>query len=315
MSKSITRPLLAGALLGALAATLTAPQAHADEAERVKAVESCLPSVWRDVRRYADQVYIRGDLAGSRACLDATRAALDAGVAATREIRVPGSGRVAIARQDGGTYYAQLGEVRKYVLGYHDQVVISMIRGPFEAAHKTLDWYDTLDEVGFDEWVRIDGAANHCLQAINDAAAQGLSADAKIEVSAVLTISFGQAGPMLCDQVTALGVEVKKAIAAAAQAELDKKLAPYRKVLKGDRIKTFVDQQMIDDDIYGKGGSQLGSPEALARAPLWFVVMSRDGDDGFTYWTLRRFQFKGDRLVKTSEDSGRGVQPPSSRYR
>ena len=93
------------------------------------------------------------------------------------------------------------------------------------------------------------------------------------------------------------------------------KLAPYKKVLKGGKLKTFVDDDLVDIKVFGKGGTLLDSPRALAKASLWFVVLGKKGPDGKDWWILRRYQFKGDKFVKVTEKDGKGSWPPKSAYR
>jgi len=310
MSRTITATLIAGALL---AAGQVRPAAADATAEQIAAVDNCLPGIWSEPDRYLGR-YAEQDLAKSRTCATAAKAVLDAGPASA-EVRVPNKLKLPIVREGNGNYYARIDKVSAYASGHHDRTRIAAIRSDLEYAHKTDAWYATLDEVGDDELIRLEGAAANCIKAVDRAVALGLGAAVPIDIAPSVVIPFGEVKAKVCAPVQALAVDVRKAIEAAAKAELDKKLAPYRKVLAGDKLSTFVDREMYDLSVYTRGGALMQTPDDFKKASLWFQVLGRTDDLGREWWTLRRFQFSGNKLVKVTEDTGPGAMPPSSRYR
>ncbi len=310
MSRSVTVTVIASALL---AATVT-PAAAGAGAEQIAAVEGCLPGIWGEPRRYLDQVYAERDLDKARKCAAAAKAVLDAG-GASAEVRVPDKIKIPIVREASGSYYARIDKVSAYAAGYHDRTRIAAIRSELEYAQETDAWYDTLEEVGEDEMHRLEGAAANCVKAVDRGAALGLGAAVPVELARSLVVPFGELKAKVCAPVQGLAVEVRKSIEAAAKAEIEKKVAPYRKLLAGEKLATFIEREMYDLSIYGKGGALLQTPEDFKKASLWFQVLGRTDDLGREWWTLRRFQFKGNKLVKVTEDTGPGSMPPSARYR
>jgi hypothetical protein len=99
---------------------------------------------------------------------------------------------------------------------------------------------------------------------------------------------------------------------AAAEAA---KVAPYKKVLKAGKLKIFIDEDLVDLMVFGKGEKRLKTPKDFANASLWFVILGKKGPDGKDWWILRRYQFKGDKFVKKTEKEGKGSYPPKSAYR
>jgi len=124
------------------------------------------------------------------------------------------------------------------------------------------------------------------------------------------TVTLGEAKAKICQALQQQCDSMKAAFAAAREA----KIAPFRAVLKGDRMKVFEAQDMAFESIYGPGGRQLHSPEDFAAAPTWYVVLS--SDDGFFYrWTTRGFRVRGNNSAGPPvERNGVGRNPPSSAY-
>jgi hypothetical protein len=124
------------------------------------------------------------------------------------------------------------------------------------------------------------------------------------------TVTLGEAKVKICQALQQQCDSMKAAFAAAREA----KIAPFRAVLKGDRMKVFEAQDMAFESIYGPGGRQLHTPEEFAAAPTWYVVLS--SDDGVFYrWTTRGFRFRGNNSAGPPvEKNGIGRNPPSAAY-
>ena len=92
------------------------------------------------------------------------------------------------------------------------------------------------------------------------------------------------------------------------RARAEEKAAPYKAVgAKGDRLALLIDH--IDYAMYGVGGGELTTPKQLKAANIIFEVLH--GDDG---WTVRRYLFKGDKLVSTTSQ-GYLLKPGARAFR
>ncbi len=145
------------------------------------------------------------------------------------------------------------------------------------------------------EW--INGAAEagrSCGAAVDAALAGGVPADAKVKVVAdEVTLADGK--QKYCDALIAWSKsygERSKQAKAEGDAAVREKYAQHG--VKGDRLRLFMEY----DDVYwrGKGCEIVDDRAALAKAAVLFHWL--ENSDG-TH-TIRRYQLKGPKLVKTT---------------
>jgi hypothetical protein len=135
---------------------------------------------------------------------------------------------------------------------------------------------------------------NACTTAVDKALAGGLAATQKLEIGTD-SITLGEAKARYCDKLLAWAASYGGASAKAKAAASEKVTAKYTKHgIKGDRLKLMVEY----DDVRwrGKGCEYIDDPAKLAKAPLLFQWL--ENADG-TH-TIRRYQFKGDKLAGTT---------------
>ena len=87
----------------------------------------------------------------------------------------------------------------------------------------------------------------------------------------------------------------------AAKAVQDKKDAPYRKAMKGENLRMALSYR----GVWLAGGQVSDDPQAMAKATVWFVDTEPPAvcKNGAQQHVLKRFEFAGDKLVKTTDIS------------
>jgi len=154
-----------------------------------------------------------------------------------------------------------------------------------------------------------------CNEQVAAALAAGVSPATKLVYTGQI---LGSAKVDVCDALTKAQEAAKGQQEAAAKAARDGQLAPYKKLMGGDKLKLIDQYDMFSDDfeLYGRGGYVIHTPAELKKAKLWFMQMENDTDShGRPRWHLRRYQFRGDKLVKEKELHGRGEEAPDRAYR
>jgi hypothetical protein len=91
--------------------------------------------------------------------------------------------------------------------------------------------------------------------------------------------------------------------------------APYRKVLKGGKLKAAL-EDLLDKEVLGKGGKELSIPQ-MAKAKIWFHLKWYDeqscGDGSQIVYAVERYTFTADDYDATQKEYC-GV-PPKSAYK
>jgi len=154
----------------------------------------------------------------------------------------------------------------------------------------------------------------------NEQVAAALAASVPASTKLVYTPehTLGTAKVDVCDALSKAKEEAKGKQEAAVKAARDGQLAPYKKLMGGDKLKLIDQYDMFSDDfeLYGRGGYVIHTPAELKKAKVWFMQLENDTDShGRTRWHLRRWQFRGDKLVKEKELRGRGEAAPDRKYR
>jgi hypothetical protein len=230
----------------------------------------------------------------AKKCVDAIDAAIAAGESSSDVV---------------GSTHKTLAESREWCISGVERVTAKYVVG-------RLQYFETWEVNvhkpghGYDDAKEAISEAETCRKEVDDALAAGVPASTTIKLVAG-EIALSDAKAKVCDPVAAAGQEIVD----AAQAALDAKKAPYRKVLKGDKLNLI--ENLWGDAFYGVGGEALDTPEKLAHASVWFETLTWvDDNDGKTHWTLRRYAFRGDKAVgNATEQSGCCDEPPTRLYR
>jgi hypothetical protein len=141
--------------------------------------------------------------------------------------------------------------------------------------------------------------ARQCETELSRLLAAGMPTDVEVRIgdSRPISITMADAKAQICDalakQAGTFAADVTHAKAARSEAIA----APYRNAgITGDRLKLLVDD--IDYAMYGAGGGELRTPRQLAAASVIFELLGPNTATG--RYTLRRYQFRGHTLVKTT---------------
>lgn len=131
--------------------------------------------------------------------------------------------------------------------------------------------------------------AEMCITDIEHARNDGVSMDATVEVNgAKLTLASA-----LADHCRALD-DYARTYRQRAKADLDKKLAAIG--LAGDKLAFAKARHTSNDDVYLPGARLMKSDAEYAKASVFFVLSG----GGEHVWTLRRYEFKGNRAVSST---------------
>jgi hypothetical protein len=213
---------------------------------------------------------------------------------------------------DGGVVYSlPLDEALAYCTEWARTVSLDVLRDDafyFESWNKTLANPDLTDATTplFE--------ANQCATLADSAVAYGNPPEAEVKL-AKSTVKLGDFKATVCEPVRAAAQKIMD----AAAAERDAAMAPFRKLLKGDKLAVWEETFGLDARGTGVGGVDLETPEDFAKANVWFTSYS--GEDGGcavgSSWHLYRYKFKGSKLVggKPTEKTGCGTSPPAKAYR
>jgi hypothetical protein len=108
--------------------------------------------------------------------------------------------------------------------------------------------------------------------------------------------------------------ELRNKYCAAGMAQAKEKTAageaPYRKEMKADKLRIALKY----GSVFLPGGAGTSDAHRMAAATVWFLDLSppRRCVDGRQVHTIRRYQFGGDQLVKTTEHDYCGGAPRSA---
>ena len=169
-----------------------------------------------------------------------------------------------------------------------------------EPVRKRAEAKPGLDNDARNEAEAMEKQVEPCRAAVDAALAAGVTSDHEVQLRTLGKVSIGDAKAKVCDALAA----ASKAIMEIEVKKLEKKLAPYRAALKGEKITTFVDRYMIFDTIYGKDQSQLDTPAKLAGASAWYILLDGDVGLGFKSITVRRYLWNGNKLGSVKEVTG-----------
>lgn len=174
-----------------------------------------------------------------------------------------------------------------------------------EAATAAADTYNWNTSIGFmpghfsaANLPRLKKSAEDCIAKTDRALTEGAPATLVAEFGRRnVEIALGDFKTKICkplsDMIEKYGADPE----GMQRARWEEKAKPYRAVgIKGDRLDLLVDH--IDYAMYAVGGRELTTPKQLKAAKIIFEMLSND--DG---WTVRRYVFKGNKLVSTTSKS------------
>lgn len=155
-------------------------------------------------------------------------------------------------------------------------------------------------------------AAKKCTDGLERVRKDGVQTDYKLKVSAMgtsveTTVAAARTG--ICDVLAAKAKTFSAKVADAKVTQKEAITRPYKDAgITGDRLEYLVHYQGYQ--WYGVGQVALNTPAAMKKAKVMFNVT----EDRDRVVTVRRFEFKGDKLVKETSKQYL-LQPGPKAYR
>lgn len=173
------------------------------------------------------------------------------------------------------------------------------------------DWsMDAKDSMPTDYLAKLEPP---CSAAVAALAAAKVPASARFHLDHVGIETVGDLQAKLCDRAKDLGLNYWK-----HREEAEKKaLEPYLKAgIKGDRLDLMLE---YGGSLFLPGKRAPNGLKPYATAPVMFTWSTSDPDDaGYVVHTVRKYVFKGNTLVRTSEKNYRmksGAEPGGSAFK
>jgi hypothetical protein len=145
-------------------------------------------------------------------------------------------------------------------------------------------------------------AAADCTATVDRLAAAGMPMDIKVRMSTGgdgLEITMGDAKTKVCEPLAKAGKTFAKDVGAARANAAEAAAAPYKAIgVTGDRLKLLASHGDTYA-MYGAGGTSIRTPQQRKAAKVIFELLGPNTATG--RYTLRRYQFSGDKLVSTTE--------------
>jgi hypothetical protein len=266
-----------------------------------------------DVDRIGGPSALASGLKKMTQCVQAVDAATQAGLKPSTETKVDDSKRYPNGRRvkkPGYTakHYAPLNEIRAGCEAKFATLRVLPARWSIDEVQDHAAALARRTKPDIHAGVPAQLAYDKCVKRVKQSLQLGAPPETVIK-SKTLTVTLGEAEAKGC------GVVLPVIAAAKAKADGAKsaKYAPYRKVLRGDKWRTFKNKKMMHFKVYGRGGKYLSTPRAFANSSVWFERL-RSGS--YRSWAMRRYKFnRKNRLVSKRTITGRGRIPPSRAYR
>lgn len=313
--RTITRVSIGITFALASAAAATAP-GHAEDSTHDALIEAAgKAEAWLnyiDLEKLRSERDLESAIERSKECVNAASRAIAGGVAKTTWIRVDDNKAYADRKQEqppshGVVYFARLGEVSARCIAVHGKARLIPTIWELDAALSRVDAIRKSKKPDSSDAVLAEMAYRNCVGGVERSLALGAAPTDVIRVGD-LSLQLKDVVEHGCGLVK----QVKQEAANAAEAAEEAKFAPYKKALRKDKWRVFVDYKMINFRVYGRGGKELRTPTDLAGAGVWFEILN----SGSRYhWAMRRFKFRKNKLVSTKKITGKGPQPPSRAYR
>lgn len=148
-------------------------------------------------------------------------------------------------------------------------------------------------------------SAQSCSDSVKGALAAGLPPSTELAL-ANGKLPLGEAEARACKPLADAIARQQELFEAREEAER----APFKKLLRGDKLKLVLDKYLWKYGAYVKGCRQIDDAAAFARASTWYEIML-DESGLQPRWITRALIFKGDKLVGEKTRTGVGRTPPS----
>jgi hypothetical protein len=233
---------------------------------------------------------------GCTAVIDAAR---KAGIPADHELRALPFERVPGARKVGSSFILTMRQAHTVCTRYSYWRKLATAHEVLEETQRTIERLGMIDLAshagGSSDWMV--ALANRCTDVVDRVIAAGVEPDRVLEITAGVNLTLRQGKLQICDKLAATAKTFVADAQAAKEARYAAQSAPYTKVgITGDRLALFIDRQGYA--WYGVGGGEITAPRGLKKASVLFTL-SQAAD---RIWTLTRYQFRGDRLIKSTSE-------------
>jgi hypothetical protein len=223
-------------------------------------------------------------------------------------------------REQDGHYVTTVGDIAAFCRSASVRPKLVVLE---QFLQRLVDW-EMIDVNAKDHVARAESMVNDaktCREQIEAARAAGASNDAELTLAKTgkdfvvreFKVKLGEVEAQICVPAAKRGQEALD----AARKRFEAERAPYRKLLSGDKLRIYDASGKIT--FVGRGGGWLHDPAALAKSDVWFEVgLGLTPVDGWTDWTVRRYQFKGMKLIKgptTKTGRVRGNWPQESAFK
>jgi len=172
-----------------------------------------------------------------------------------------------------------------------------------KAAGEAKDWLRFLANIDMatnheENGAKMAASAKKCVSEIERLAAAGMPMDVVVRIANTdpVELPMSQVKDKICAPLAKAAGSFAKDVGTARTERTEAIAKPYKAAgITGERLNLLVDH--IDYAMYGVGGNQLRTPQQLKNAKVIFELLG-PGTDGL--YTLRRYQFSGDKIVSTS---------------
>lgn len=142
-------------------------------------------------------------------------------------------------------------------------------------------------------------AAAKCSAELDRLIAAGMPTNITVHISGSnpTDITMGEAKAKICAPLAKVGGTFAKDVGSARTKAYEAAAKPYKAAgIGGDRLELLVDH--VSYAMYGTGGGELRTPNQLKSAKVIFELLGPNTASGL--YTMRRYQFQGDKLVSTT---------------
>jgi hypothetical protein len=178
------------------------------------------------------------------------------------------------------------------------------------------DWFFYNDQIGYESNNEDNGPtmvkdAARCKSEMSRLLAAGMPTNVEITIGKAdpLTLTMSDANTKVCQRLAKIASTFSRDVRQAKAQRIAEIAGPYKAAgITGDRLDFLVDHTSYA--MYGVGGVELETPKQLKRANVIFELL---GPASGRY-TLRRYQFRGDKLVATTTGEY-WLRPASKEFR
>ncbi|HKA88229.1 MAG TPA: hypothetical protein VKE22_11200 [Haliangiales bacterium] len=198
-----------------------------------------------------------------------------------------------------GESHLRFGDADAVCAKLAEWMVLGQARKAVEEAARALEWMKMIDKASNHEenGAKLIATAKACNAAI------GTLAAAKMDTIKVARpgrsdhdkVPVAEIDGRYCAPLAKVAATFADEVRQARRAEWERLAAPYKAAgLTGDKLDLVV--SLSGRAIYGRGGGELTTPREKKAASVMFEVLTANNGSV----TLRRYQFSGDKLIKTT---------------